>query len=216
VQQLPTLGQVVAENLRRLREDAGFRQDDLARRSRLVGLDWTASTVAAVETNRRAVALDEAFLLTMVLECSFADLLDGDGAARLGSRAEVDLETLRQLATGEKGGEVTGFTTSERSRAAREAEHELRRLRPLWPKMTLNDLHRAEEAAEGEAERKAARRLGVDPVTISVIAHRVWGHSLTAERDEQAGPDAGAAARGHITRALLDFLEGYLGQRRKG
>jgi transcriptional regulator with XRE-family HTH domain len=202
---------VVAENLRRLREDAGFRQDDLARRSRVVGLDWTASTVAAVETSRRAVGLDEALLLAIVLECKVAELFEGDVDVRMGTRAQVHLSTARQLVQGYGGDDVANFTTPNRSSA--DGTDLIGIWRRIWPSMKVGDIERVENGAAGEAERKAARKLGIDPIDVSVAAHRLWGQSLTEERDAQVSPESSPATRGHITRALLLQIEDYLERR---
>lgn len=67
----------------------------------------------------------------------------------------------------------------------------------------------------GEAEQKAARKLGVPAETIAEEAFRKRGRSLTEERDarvdEQDPPPHSArsvqAQRGHITRQLVGDLE---------
>lgn len=85
-------------------------------------------------------------------------------------------------------------------------------------------------AAQQDAERKAAQKLGVSPERIVKASERLWGRTLTAERDrllrENVGMDQAArdfwkrrgqrvaprdlrtlqATRGHITRALVEKL----------
>jgi hypothetical protein len=98
-----------------------------------------------------------------------------------------------------------------------------RELLPLWPGMTLGGAQDAQEAARGDAERKAARKLGVDAMNLSVAAHGRYGRSFTAERDarvaEQAPADASPrslqALRGHVTRAMLAELAPAL-ERKEG
>ncbi len=53
------MAETIGEQIRRLREAAGLRQDDVARRAKLRGLPWNSATVAAIETNRRDLSLDE-------------------------------------------------------------------------------------------------------------------------------------------------------------
>jgi hypothetical protein len=68
--------------------------------------------------------------------------------------------------------------------------------------------------AVGDAEKKAALALGVDAETVVRAAFRLWGQSLTDERemhyrmlDEQLEPRSAQAAKGHITRHLVAQLE---------
>jgi hypothetical protein len=78
---------------------------------------------------------------------------------------------------------------------------------------TATELLAAERAA-GDAERIAARRLGVPFTAVVAAALATWGHGLTEERDaraaQRAGPGASArsaqAARGHVTRELYREL----------
>jgi transcriptional regulator with XRE-family HTH domain len=68
------------------------------------------------------------------------------------------------------------------------------------------------EAGPDEATVKAARRLDADPVDVDAMAQRLWGRTLTAERDVRVGAAtrsrADQARRGHVTRALIDELRG--------
>jgi hypothetical protein len=76
------------------------------------------------------------------------------------------------------------------------------------------------ERAVLEAERKAARKFGVEADEIVVAAVSLWGHNLSTERDRRAlqevGPGDDArrvqAIRGHITRELLNEIESQLGK----
>ena len=63
-----------------------------------------------------------------------------------------------------------------------------------------------EVADRQEAERKAARRLGIPVAEVVAISVRLWGQSLTAERDGRIAPDANHAARGHVTRLLVEEI----------
>lgn len=83
-------------------------------------------------------------------------------------------------------------------------------------------------AAKQDAELKAARRLGVTPDTIVKTARKLWGRTLTEERDRLVGENVAMheyageywaghgqassdprprrtlqAVRGHISRALV-------------
>src|SRR5882724_9856802 len=85
---------VVGRRVRALREQAGVRQDDIAVRARLLGLNWTRSTVAALERGEKAISIEELVLLTTLLNAALgrhygqdwitvAELFDDDADVRL-------------------------------------------------------------------------------------------------------------------------------------
>jgi hypothetical protein len=84
----------------------------------------------------------------------------------------------------------------------------------------------ARRESAGEAEQKAARKLGIPAATVALTARKLWGHGLTSERDDREAaystsgrsPRQLQALRGRITRGLLDDLRAALAkdQPRKG
>ncbi|MBA2726453.1 MAG: hypothetical protein H0U53_10725 [Actinobacteria bacterium] len=77
---------------------------------------------------------------------------------------------------------------------------------------TLLSYLKVREGARGEAARKAAQTLKISAVDLTAYSLRLWGRSLTEERDTRAEELASAgkeirAVRGHITRALLQDLQ---------
>ena len=69
----------------------------------------------------------------------------------------------------------------------------------------------------GEAEDRAARALGIDQGTLCELMLDMWGTTLSAKRDQIAGPDANAQKRGRIARELREQLRGAIsnGKHRK-
>ncbi len=120
----------LATRLRVHREHAGLGQDQLARRARDAGLNWRAATVAAIETGRRELSLEEFFALR-------------------GRRATDDeIGYLFAIAAG-------------------------------WGRAFA----KARSEASLDAEIKAARKFGVSPDTVVTASRRLWGRTLTEERD---------------------------------
>ena len=82
----------------------------------------------------------------------------------------------------------------------------------IYPTLTDEQLDTAIDAAKGEAERKAAKKLGVqDTVEVAVAALKLWGRSLTEERDRRAvslvSPgDASRSALGVLRRRVTQEL----------
>ena len=72
---IPTSSEVLARNLRRLREARRLSQSELAGMLRAVGLrQWVGPTVAQVEAMTRRVSIDELFALSFLLRAPMADL----------------------------------------------------------------------------------------------------------------------------------------------
>jgi transcriptional regulator with XRE-family HTH domain len=128
----------VGKELRRYRESAGLLQDQVAMAARARGLNWTAATVAAIETDRRELSLAE----FLVLRGSFI--------------GDEELAVFFRWAKGTRKGSIA-----------------------------------PEAAVHLEAERKAARKLGVTPEEIVRISRAMWGKTLTEERDAQVKASIG-------------------------
>lgn len=69
---MTSLGVIVARNVRAERARRGWKQSDLGDR-----LGWAVSTVSAVETGRRKLAVDDLPALCRAFGIPLAKLLDG-------------------------------------------------------------------------------------------------------------------------------------------
>jgi DNA-binding XRE family transcriptional regulator len=235
-----TVDQAIGQRLRELRLESGLRQDQVATAARRVGLGWTQATVAAIERGNRELSLGEWFLLPTVVGFAggmtghwpkLAELLPDSGRVALSGETTAAVDILRAELAGQLDHDSRhplGDYSTPLSRKLNESTQRWlakvkRELLPLWPGMTLGGAQDAQEAARGDAERKAARKLGVDAMNLSVAAHGRYGRSFTAERDarvaEQAPADASPrslqALRGHVTRAMLAELAPAL-ERKEG
>lgn len=196
----PDLGDILRRNLVRLRQQRGWDQQQLAVRIR----GWTRSTVAAVETGRREVSVEELLVLAETFGASLDDFLLVDDRERVSLLGEVVtrelVENLVRKACGRPG--TVGVS-----------------LQLLWGVQ-------ANPPETREAEQRAARALttrlrrNIDPSTVVAAARRLWdGRSLTEERDRRLAKMPGAGEqrvrRGHVTRELLDELQGDLSQRKR-
>lgn len=190
---LPTIAELVGQRVREIRKRAGRSQGELADAARGVDLDWTRASVAALETGRRGLSVEEFLLLPFALRAldgqahSLAELLQGPKVTRT-PRGDIPTSFLRTL--------LRGGDTASISRRARTG--------PRAPRDVI-----ADEAAR-EAERHAAKVLGVPAERIVRAAHARFGRGLTEEREDRLRVlpwvSDRQAARGHITRALLEAL----------
>jgi transcriptional regulator with XRE-family HTH domain len=226
----PDLAAAVGSRMRALRDAHGVTADTIAAQARGVGLRWQRSTVASIETGKRRLSAEELLLLPTILSMALPDsvtlrnLLDRDIALTdelvMTPRGFVDLL--------EGGGPIWGGFKLPRVAAGPRAPsvERWRVIERLWPdvhgggRLDLQRLHQVERAAAGEAEQNAARTFGVEALEVAAAAHRLWGRSLTAEREARVEAESGGdipasavrARRGHVTRALLAELEKLLGE----
>ena len=194
-----TASQIVGEQLRAWREASGLRQDDVAWAARELSLQWTRDTVAAVEGGRREVRLDEFLMLSLIVDTV-------SGRSSRYSKPDYFLGSLAPL-------------LKPPSDESRELMTEL----AVGASQPSSRLDRVYIDAQGDAERKAARRLRTTAYDVASFArHRLWGRSLTEERDARVARRVGGDAtprtlqahRGHVTRELLDELRGEFNRAR--
>lgn len=200
----------VGKEMKRLRETAGRRQEDVAAAARACGLGWGRSTVAMLEAGRYELKAAELLVLPAVL--------------RLAKAGDTSIGGL--LGNGDELVELTPVLSA--------TPEELRRgPGRKWPEMRaafgddVADIGLFEKREDGgidyvgrtflvagEAERKAARSLGIPAADLVALAHELWGRHLSAQRDalvaKEAPPGTAPrtlqALRSHTTRRLLAEL----------
>ena len=163
-----------------------------------------------------------------------ADLLPGDGWVLLTSQSRVLARALQMFLRGQLAGVMTtdldvpilrkvGVRGQQAlARLHRALVDQAAIVEAVWPEAKDIDVASARPEAAGEAEQKAARRLGVPAFAIALEARRRWQRSLTAERDHRVAAQAPGleprrlqANRGHVSRALLAELHSLPGQLRE-
>lgn len=222
----PTYQDVFRENLRHLRAERGWRQDDLALASRAIGLRWTQATVAAIETNRRQVSLGEMWHMQTILNVPFSRLFETDSSFVNVEGVSVPTDELQKWVRGEAVFRPTSTTRPEspESVGAIIMTMSPARAKGLARKFGVpteeEDLRRYALASQMDAEIKAARNLNTNSFEIAVAAFSLWGRGLTDERDRLVDEDEGnggvRARRGWVTRRLLEELEERLRSDRRG
>lgn len=214
------ISKVIGANLRAWREAAKLEQNAVAFQARGLGLDWTSATVGAIETGRREVSLDEFVVLPFIV--ARFDYVGGGRWRRLGGFIGIEPQIVTVSNASIRGEDlynlVSGWAVGGEGRVVPgDALHP--------PARQPREIKARREAAEAafDAEMKAARRLGVPQIDIVGAAHRLWGRTLTAERDARVAHDAGSnvdrrtlqALRGHVTRTLVAELRQTLKPERR-
>lgn len=218
------MGAAVGLGVQALRTAAGLTQDELARKVREAGGDWDQAAVARLEGGRRGVSPEQLLILGSALEVELWRLIGGrdNDWIRLSPTARQRTRAIRAAYGGQAVGTIpAGDFDDPGTRSVRkffgDRQELLRRVAAVWPEATRPQGHAVVDAV-GDAERKAARRLGVDPVVLSAAAYRTWGRSFAEHRDAAAAElGAGSrrslqAVRGHVTRQLLAELAPILDQ----
>lgn len=213
---------VVGRNVHGARERQAMTAEELARRARVAGLNWSTSRVFDLENGRKPVSLAELLVLAQAFTSkghvvTLADLLAGADSIEVTDKFHITGENLRQALT---GGRVVIYPRGmdredvRRARAA-PAEHLVEALDYLgFDNDNWHLVERAADASTGAAEDKAARTLGVSPLVVLLASVALWGRSLTEQRDALVEPGGTPQARGHVTRSLVAELGEYIKGRR--
>ena len=197
---LRSLGQLVGQNLQRLRTQRGLTQGDVAKLVSEQGLSWMRAAVSKLETGQRR-QIDFAELLTLSLTFDVPITWWVQTDAMLGSiQDHIWLEPARLLLPGEV---LRRMAAGKRARMTEEERREF----------TARIADRA-----SEAEVYAARKLGVTVEEIVEAESALWDCSLDEQRDlilasatrGKLSPASVKIKRGHITRSLLRELAEHL------
>lgn len=234
---------LIARGAAAVRRRNGWTQEQAARAYREHGLAaWRTGTVGSLEAGMRKPRLDEVVLMCAALDVTLADLIraaDEDGAdqVEMGDGAVFStrsvlgwlyegFDDLRELPITDPR-LTQRFPFSERVYGAlRQAVADRERLdpvlRPIVAWGVQRDIRLNADAVDAamrtpsEADRHAARRLGVDTAQVRLAALALWHQDLDQERDERVGdvaalePRSRQARRGLVTREMLAEMERML------
>jgi len=194
-----TLEQVIGAELKRLREGAGALQEAVALAAQQCGLDWSQATISAIEAGRRGLSIGELGLLPQIIH-----------AAKL---VPTPIRVPDLIPESDKVVIVAGTFQAP-----------LRIARSLFESLNLSETlsYRVFRTGVTEADRKAARKLRTTPPEIDSVAHALWGHGLTHERDRRLGagattlpPRSLQAVRGRVTLALTREIQQFIKARKR-
>jgi len=190
-----TLAQVVGQNVRRLREQLGWSQEEAAIQLQAQGTTWTKALLASLESGRReGIELGGLLQLAWAFDVPLAEFFDGGDDIRINDHMLTDAGAVRMAVSGEP------FA----AQLSEEAQDQ----------MTTNQLMGADAAL--------ARRLAIDTDTVIATARELWGRTLTEQRDSELAEReivnelSLPIYRGHITKRLSKELEKALDNAESG
>lgn len=202
----------IGQGLLAWRRRKGWRQEDLAVRAREAGLPWTRATIAAVESGRRGLGLDEAIRLQLALGQPLARLLteDLDEVDVTGHAMTADMA--RRLLPQFVHQDVLEQFEQERQVVEVDWTYDLKTAYGLDEKQGRKAIASAGESEEIIAGRLKAKGLSASPYEVACAAVASFeGRSLAEERDrllaEESGQGSDRIRRGHITRRLSQLIE---------
>jgi transcriptional regulator with XRE-family HTH domain len=192
----PSLGRVIGENLKTIREGKRLTQPQLAAELAMTGLPWKRSQIADVERGRReAIDFGTLLVLAKALDVPVGRFFEGDGEVALTPQADFG-EYGAKARRSELRGWVSDHVPDVTVCGAAAVSAAMRYWR--WQGREV----------PAEADILLARKLDVDPWKVIDAAEKVWNGSITEERDRRVAalgdlsPRERQAKQGHITRQM--------------
>jgi transcriptional regulator with XRE-family HTH domain len=223
-----TLAAVIGANCRKIREDQGLTQAQLAEYARLYGLRWTANRVSDVEAGRSELPFSTVLALSLALDTAIrsgpgpfsvlradgsvtrrstdrvklADLVASDGYVRITPEAAPTGDALAKVCSG-KTWELYAPDLAETADV--EALLDLAEGVPGQLGLTVGQLNTL-RARSDVTETRTAKRLGISRDHLLALGWRLWeGRTFSQERDRRTAGNP--ARRGPVSRELITELE---------
>jgi transcriptional regulator with XRE-family HTH domain len=193
IQKLP---EVVGSNCRRIRQQHGVSQTQLASHARRLGLKWTASKVGDFESGRSAPQLSTVLTLVLALDNAIgqglsvrerprvvlADLMQTDGYVSLTDDFAPVGSAVAAVCSGKRW-ELHGGETAETA----DVEALLEPAPGVFGEygMRVGDVADMRKRSD-VTERRLARKLGIDPDLLLALSWHCWRRTFSEERDHRA------------------------------
>lgn len=206
------LSERFGQNARSIRTTGGATLNEIAVAARNHGLPWHTGRVGDIEAGRVAPRLETVLVLAIALTettgqpVTVSELFDGTGSVKITDKLTVTANALAAAFSDDKApGQWSGSDIPSGRQRAAETFHDAAKdvdQVPAYLDDISIDLQETVEQQSGEAERRTAKSLNITGPHLVAVSARLWGRSMSAERDHRAGPDASVKTRGHYTRNL--------------
>ncbi|MFJ6934470.1 helix-turn-helix domain-containing protein [Streptomyces sp. NPDC101132] len=196
----PTVGKVVGENLKALRQERHITQGALAAELMRAGLKWKRTQISDLESERReTVDLGSLVVLAQALGVQLRDFFAGEGNVMITPRSEFPQSWAQATRA-----ELRAWLSAE--------DASLTVMGTENVKAALDHFRWQGRDIPVEADRAFAERHGVHVRDVVAAAEQMWSGSLTEERDRRVSAlgqlpvGERQAKQGHITRQLTAAL----------
>jgi hypothetical protein len=205
------IASVIGVNAKRLR--GHHKAEELARAVTAAGMKWGTGRVADLEAGRVSPTLPTLLVLAQAFSDLLGrpvrvktDLLAGHGRVKVTGGLVADLSAVRDSLSGAVNLPRPSTVSPEQLR-----EHVADTLPGMLAALSSQPAGRTELLWRiyndcGLTEDRTASALGIDLGTLTEAMADLWGDTLSAQRDQRAGPNASAQKRGQITRQLREEL----------
>ncbi|WP_371551716.1 helix-turn-helix domain-containing protein [Streptomyces sp. NBC_00554] len=196
----PTVGKVVGENLKALRQERRVTQGALASELARSGLNWKRTQISDLESERReTVDIGALVVLGNALGVKLRDFFAGDGDVMLTPRSEYPQSWAKATRA-----ELRAWLSAEDSELIVMGSESVR--------AALEHFRWQGRSIPVEADVAFADRYGVEVLDVVKASEQMWNASLTEERDRRVAAlgdlpvGERQAKQGHITRQLTAAL----------
>ena len=197
-----SVAKVIGTNARNLRLNAKPKVtlDQFALAARFCGLPWSTGRCGDFEAGRVLPNIETVYAATLALsraigrDVALAELLASDEPLQINDKLTVDASSLTDAVTGKP---VTGETENYQKLGEVAEQFTTRQAVPV-----MLDAFR-------EADERVCRQLGVTRQRGAAAMYRLWGRTLSDERDDRARtePEANTQRLGQISRQLKAELK---------
>lgn len=223
VSEAEKLATVVGRQAKKIRVDAGWTLEDIARWARRRGLKWSTARVVEFENGKIPLTLGTLLIVCEALSgtktpidtrtVKLSDLIPESGVVQLNADFSTDAALVKGILAGQ---DVQLYGTAEVDELLEEQTKALSMVNAamdLAPKNS-NRLMLRIEHQHGLAEKRLAKSLGLSSVELVACEASLWGQSMSAERAQRADEDATPQKLGRITRELKSEIQDYLKSKR--
>lgn len=218
-----TIRERIGANFKALRSERQISAEAVAKEMKHLGFSWTVSRVSELEKGLKSVSIAELIGICFVLSkgskspIRLVQLFDGAENVQLTDVESTTTTNIVQLFSGEPISlAVSDYESASEKRnklawampdRARKATKEFTRYGGPYDFELIGNI----VEAMGLADSKAAKALGITDMELAGASAKLWGNSLTVERDKRS-VDQQKQAKGHITRKLIAELRDHIGK----
>lgn len=228
-----SLPAVIGGRVAEVRRSYGWSQEQLAQELALkFGMDATRSVVAAIEAGNRRIDLGSLIALSIALNVALPEWFAGEGRVEVLPGTTTTRRALRAM-FGSQADQTTDSADDWSIFGLRWAEAHEKQIGDALSQLALRhvlsdtedvapkDPQQAAIDANSELEQRAARKFGLDPLEVSILAHARYGHGLTTEREDRVerrargdtDPEKLRRLRSSVARGLLEDLQAFMEER---
>lgn len=204
-EQPPSIAVAIGHFVRKFRAENHVSRDALANGGSALGMTWGPTSIENIEAGRFAPTLPTLFALCAAMSAASWRTDWGERITLPDLFADVERVTIAEDFAVSKGRLLSfmGFDSPEVLLTVGDIASEYVRMLDAQVRRSTPSL----------AERRAAKKLGIDPDVLRDTAWHLWSDTLEGIVSKSVGPDASPQARGHETRFRVAELREYLNER---